>query len=172
MDWIRLQETAFTAYNSASNWLLSNPFAAGTIVGVGVLGSLSFLLNRKTRRRRHLHRLLWGARMRRSRNRLPFERSSLAMAIEDCIFDMEYRGDMTKKSADEWRHSFAVRYQMDELLPRKDKETVKRGIRNRLNKGIHRIKAIIPGPLPSVKVDETYKPTDEVPVKMRSKFAA
>lgn len=170
MDWIKLQDTLSTAYDTVSAWCTLYPGEAGFIAGVVVLGSLSYLINRKARKRSRLHRLLWGVKMRRSRNRLPFERSSLAAAIEDCLFEMEYAGDITKDRADGWRHSFANYYQMDELLPVKDKASIKRGIKYRLNKGIHQVKSIIPGGLAAVKADTSYKPIDNGS-KMRSKFA-
>lgn len=171
MDVTELQHLLVTAYETTSLWAFENQGLAGMILGGLVFGSLPFLVNRKMRRQRRLHRLLWGARMRRSRNRLAFERSSIAMAIEDKIWEMEYCGDMTEKSGDEWRKSFANYYQMDELLPRKDQGTVKRSIRNRINKGVHQIKSIIPGGVSKVKVDKTYNPSVEPLSKMKSKFA-
>lgn len=173
MNLYGMETVALDAYAATVTWGEANPLLSGMILGVALFGSLSYLLNRKARKRRHLHRLLWGAKMRRSRNRLAFERSSIAMAIEDCLFEMEYAGDTTKQSADDWRHAFANRFQMDELLPRKDQATVKRSIRNRINKGIHKARSIIPGPKPSVKADKTYAPVlEEVSLsKMKSKFA-
>lgn len=154
-------------------WCEAHPLFTGAMLGIALLGSLNYLTSWRMRKKKRLHRLLWGAKMRRSRNRLAFERSSIAMAIEDCLFEMEYAGDTTKKSADEWRHAFANHFQMDELLPRRDQGTVKRSIRNRINKGIHQVKSIIPGGLPAVKVDSAYVPKVvlESETKMRSKFA-
>lgn len=172
MDVTELQHLVVTAYETTSLWAFENQGLAGMILGGLVFGSLPYLLNRKIRRQRRLHRLLWGARMRRSRNRLAFEKSSIAMAIEDCIWEMVYRGDMTNKSADEWRKSFANYYQMDELLPRRDKETVKKSISRRLLMKVHTAKKIkIPGEPPWVRIDPSYKPDIPAVTKMRSKFA-
>jgi hypothetical protein len=164
-------------YDTVAAWCYLHPEATDFIVVFGVIGSLLLIQSLRTRRRRRIHRLLWGMKMRRSRNRLAYEKSSIAMALEDHLFEEVYAGNMTQQSADEWRHSFANRYQMDELLPRKDQKTVKRAIRNRINSGIHRVQAIIPGGPPKVKIDPTYKPVVAVPGEMikkstsRSKYA-
>lgn len=165
MDW--LQEY----YSLVAAWCYDNQTATGIIIGLGVAGSLNFLLNRGPRKRHLLRRLAWGAKMRRSRNRLAFEKASLAFAIEDKLFEMVYAGDMTEQSADEWRKSFANYYQMDELLPFKDVKSIKKSIRYRLNSKIHQVKSIIPGPKPEVKVDKTYVPVAASSGTKKSKYA-
>lgn len=156
----RLRQFVSTGFDAVSSWCALHPEATDFIVVFGVAGSLFLITLLRTRKRRRIHRLLWGAKMRRSRNRLAYERSGIAMAIEDYLFEEVYAGNMTKVSADEWRHAFANRFQMDELLPRKDVKTIKRAIRNRLNKGIHRIKAIIPEGIKPAKPDLTYQPVE------------
>lgn len=169
MDWITIQQQASQVYGTVAEWCFTHQIETDIIVVAGVVGSLGFLRWRKSRMRRRMHRILWGVRMRRSRNRLAYEKAMIAGAIEDALFEMEYRGDIHKQSADEWRKSFANYYQMDELLPVKDKASVKKAISWRLKSGVHRLKKIIPGGVPFVKVDASYHPT--IDIARKSKYA-
>lgn len=171
MDWTKLHQHAVSLYDTVSVWCFDHQMETDLIVGLGVAGSLAYLLKRKTRLRRRAHRILWGVRMRRSRNRLAFEKAMIAAAIEDALFEMEFRGDIHKQSAEEWRKSFANYYQMDELLPVKDKQSVKKSIKWRLNHAVHKVKTIIPGGPIAVKVDKTYKPVVEPVGMKKSKYA-
>lgn len=178
MDFTRLQRETVAAYEYVSSWVYYNPGWTDILIVLGVVGSLFFLLRRKARIRRRAHRMLWGVRMRRSRNRLAYEKSNLANAIEDHLFEEVWHGNMTQKSADEWRHSFANHYQMDELLPRKDRVSekknrwfTKKAISGRLRRGIHKIKPLIPGGKPSVKIDTSYQPVVEEAGMEKSKYA-
>lgn len=110
--------------------------------------------------------------MQRSRNRLAYEKAELAFAIEDKLFDMVHAGDMTEKSAQEWRNSFANYYQMDELRPTKDQKSVKKSIKRRLVTLVHKWKPMMLGahPAKDLKVDHTYKPTFEAEGSSKSKY--
>lgn len=108
--------------------------------------------------------------MQRSKNRDAFEKSIISYGITDAIEEAVFRGDMTPARAKEWYHSFANYYGMTELLPVHNQKTVKRGIKHRLNTGLHRLKSIIPGGKPGVEhVDLTYKPVVEK-ARKKSKY--
>lgn len=175
--YVSVSEVVSNAYQSVAEWVYVHPIRTDVIIGAVALGSLAAVLMLRARTRRRLRHILWGERMKRSPNREAFEKSLISYGICDAVEEAVYRGDMTRERADHWYHSFANYYQMTELLPVKNQHTVKRGIKLRLNNGIHRIKAIIPGPKPGVKHDPTYKPVladaaEPKKEKRRSKYAA
>jgi hypothetical protein len=178
INWAAIQQQVLSAYGIVSDWCFTHQVEADIIVVSAVAGSLGYLWWRKSKMRRRAHRMLWGIRMRRSGDRLAFEKTLIAYGIEDALFEAVYRGDMTQKSADEWRHSFAIRYQMDALIPRKDTKSVKKSIRWRINSGVHRIRAMFPSGSKSVgtastgKVDISYKPVFEATGLKSSKYAS
>jgi len=172
MDYLQGELHGF--YLNIYQWVLAH---LDLVVITLIVGIIVLVLDRKSRARRRAHRILWGKRMGRSKNREAYEKSIISYAITDALEEAWFRGDVTRERADWWYHAFANHFQMDELLPRKkDQKQIKRGIRYRLNAGIHRIKAIIPGPKPGVKVDKAYKPaTTELVPKIglrRSKYAS
>jgi hypothetical protein len=159
-----------SAYQSVAEWVFIHPVRTDAIIGAAVLGSLAAILSMRARTRRRLRRTLWGIRMKHSKNREAFEKSLISYGICDAIEEAVFRGDMTRASANNWYHSFANYYGMNELLPVHNQKTVKRGIKYRLTTGLHRVKSIIPGPKPGVdRVDLTYKPVTEKERK-RSKY--
>lgn len=184
MNWTGLQQLFAETYKTVSEWVYTHPLRTDIVIGLAVLGGIAYLLSRRGNARRRARHIRWGVRMVRSKNREAFEKSLISYGITDAIEEAVYRGDMTPERAKHWYDSFANYYQMDELRPRKDKDSVKKSIRRRINTGIHRIKAIIPGipPLPwkvitgeeKVKgVDSNYKPVHEAPKlgTKRSKYA-
>lgn len=184
MNWTKLQQHAADLYATVSEWVFNHPLRTDIIIGFVVLGSIAYLLSRRGNVRRRARHIRWGVRMVRSRNREAFEKSLISYGITDAIEEAVYRGDMTPERAKYWYDSFANYYQMDELRPRKDKDSVKKSIRRRINTGIHRIKSIIPGmpPLPwkavtgeekNKGIDPNYKPVHIAPKlgTKRSKYA-
>lgn len=185
MNWSGLRQQAADLYTTVSGWVFLHPVRTDIIIAAAVLGGIALVLRRKRNARRRARHIRWGTRMLRSRNREAFEKSLISYGITDAIEEAVYRGDMTPERAKHWYDSFANYYQMDELRPKKDAASVKKSIRRRLNTGIHRIKAIIPGLTPfswkailgeekTKGIDQDYKPVHTAPKlgTKRSKYAS
>ncbi len=158
MDYLRLQQLLQEAYGTVSEWCYSHQLETDVIAGTVVVGSLIWLKLRQDRMRRRLRRIWWGKTMRRTRNRLAYEKTMMAFRLEEMLIDMAYCGELTDKSAEEWRQSFKNRYNLEELSPRKSKYSIMKAIKNRLKRGVHtKTKPNIPGK-PVVTSDPTYHP--------------
>lgn len=185
MNWLR--DFFTTHYNTVSAWVYLHPVRTDIIIGAVVLGSLAYLILRRASVRRRARRVRWGIRMSKSKNRETTERAIISYGICDAIEEAVYRQEMTRERANHWYHHFANNDQMVELLPVKNVKTTKRGIRYRLNTGVHRIKAVMPGypkgfPFTwaaitgqekAKGIDPNYKPVHTAPklTSKRSKYA-
>jgi hypothetical protein len=172
MDWIRLQQLGVQTYATVSEWCYTHQIATDIVAGTLVVGSVLALHLRRERVRRRLRRIWWGKTMRRTKNRLAYEKTMIAFRLEEMLIDMAYLGELTDKSAEEWRQSFKNHYNLDELQPRKSQFSVKKAIRGRLKRGVHLIKPHIPGGKNEVKHDPAYKPKAAKVGMEKSKWAA
>lgn len=174
MNYYQLTAMVTEAYQAVADWFYSHQQATDILVGAVIIGSLLALFLMSERRRRRLHRIWWGVTMSRTKNRLDFEKMMLAFRIEEALFEMECVGEISEKSANEWRHALANQYGMTGLLPRKSKYTIKKGIKLRLKRGVHKAKPKIPEGAPPLPVDTSYLPPKVVnnEVGIKSKWAA
>lgn len=153
------------------SWWLTHESWVEICIGFLVVGSLLYLARRTLRMRRLIHRLRWGAGMKRAKNREAFERGLISFGICDAIEEAVFRGDMTRERADAWYVSFAEDYGMGELLPRKmTPEQLKANINRRITFW-ERLRVVIPGPPPGVKkIDPNYKPIAIASSLSKSKY--
>lgn len=179
MDNTNIAAGLVTAYTTVALWCFENQIATDLIILGFVLGSLMFLARRTLRMRRLAHRVRWGVGMKKSKNREAFERGLISFGICDAIEEAVARGDMTRERANQWYVAFANDYNMTELLPRpKNKAEKEESLKNAINKRIQiweKLKIIIPGAAPGVKVDPAYQPVVAVGPnkgKVRSKYSS
>lgn len=177
MDVTKVSEAVVSAYYAFAEWCFTHQTEVNVIIGGVVLGSLWYLARHTLRMRRLTHRIRWGVGMKKSKNRDAFERGLISFGICDAIEEAVYRGDMTRARADQWYSSFATDYNMTELLPRyRTKAEKEEGLKRAINMRIQiwdKLKVIIPGATPGVKVDATYQPNVVVPapVKKKSRYS-
>lgn len=174
MDWIKLQQQVIGLYNAVAEWCFDHQTETDFIAGTLIIGSVLVLRLRQDRMRRRLRRIWWGKTMRRTKNRLAYEKTMIAFNLEEMLIDMAYRGELTDKSAEEWRQSFKNAYNLEELNPRKNQHSIKKSIRGRMKRGVFPFNKHAPpntGGPPAVKVDLTYKPVAETKME-KSKWAA
>lgn len=172
MDLLRLQQQAWSIYDTVSVWCYENQTATDVIAATLIIGSVLVLKARQDRMRRRLRRIWWGKTMRRTKNRLAYEKTMIAMNLEEMLIEMAFRGELTDKSANEWRQSFKNQYNLEELNPRKSKYSVMKSIKNRIKKGVHKVKPKIPEGQPHAKADPNYKPVIDQPTEKPKELGA
>lgn len=147
-------------------WMAIHPVRVDLLVVAVVAGIIAYILKRERRRRRVLHRRIWGMWL-KNKDREKYQLMKFEDALTDAAFEMVHSGDMTAQQEKMWYARFASAYNMAGLVPGrpKDTESLKKMSRTRLQFWRRRPKPNIPGDPPGVEVDPTY-----IDGKFKSKY--
>lgn len=173
MKWSDVYVKLADFYSQVANYAFDHPVEVETVTVAVIVGSLVVYLRGQRRRRSRAHRLIRGAIMKR-RDQEAYFRMQFEDAIVDKAMEMVHRGEMTPRQEQEYYELFAHSYGMTGLLPMRNAEALKRGIKMRLHMAPD-TRPKIPGGRAVVAVDKTYEPTSNVvPIKgsKKSRYAA
>lgn len=167
MRWSDLPNRLAELYATFAAWSYRNEIELDVVVVVTVLGIIAILYQGRQRKRRRLHRLIWGSIMKR-KDRQKHQLMRFSDAIVNEAMNMVEDGDMHPFEEKEWYAFFAEVAKMRDLLPRKPrnpKNIIKRRLSLPWLYGLLKVK--IPGGLPVVKPDPSYDPKTSL---AKSKF--
>lgn len=170
MQWREVHLKINELYSGVSTWVYNHPVETDIlIIGAVLFGIYKYTRRDVRRKRRHIRfvRGDWMSRQDRERYQL----MRFEDAIGDAALDMLMEGRMSEKEEKEWYRLFAERYNMPGLLPRRDNETIKRGIRGRIRFYRRRLKlpAMFGGGVRKVIPDKGYVPETDTGLA-KSKF--
>lgn len=142
-------------YESIATWCFEHQVETDLIAVTLILWGIVALMRRQRRKRRILHRFLWGCLMKRE-DREKYQKMRFEDALTDAAMEMTYRGEMSSDEEKRWYLLFADKYDFVGLIPGKN---VKMGIRARLKQRYGLKSVHWPGSKPGVEhTDTSYDP--------------
>lgn len=169
MQWSAVPTKLAELYQTAAAWVYGHPVETDIlIIGVAAFCITKLYQSRYRRTRRHI-RFIRGSWMSRD-DRMKYQLMRFEDAISDAALDMMMEGRMSELEEKHWYTLFATRYEFPGLLPRRDKETIKRGIKTRIWFYRNKLKVRLPEGKPQPIPDPTYLP-DGNSALAKSKYA-